>query len=230
MIDSVKQISWIKGSQPIQLFKHLPKIKAGFYGKQPQPDSLVDINQVHGCNIVEYSENAEQPAADGIFTSKPQTKIAIKTADCLPVLLAHKDQPFVMALHAGWKGLCKRIIQQASLKITESNLQSADFYVSLGPCIGPRSFEVGEEVIEVFLKSYDDFSTAQQNLCISKGSEQKWFLDLAMAASLELLGQGYKAEQISAYRNCTFTEEQAWHSYRKGAKSGDRNYSWIMIQ
>ena len=72
------------------------------------------------------SSAAEQQAAlegiDALITDQARLCIGVSTADCVPVLLADKDQRVVAAIHAGWRGtqagiaanavetMCRRLI------------------------------------------------------------------------------------------------------------------------
>lgn len=233
MIKSIQRIQWLKGNQPAVPFGSFSKVEAAFNGHSPLAGPYVQTKQVHGSKIVAANictNSATKPEADGLYTSIAKTKIAVKTADCLPLLFCHINQNFVMALHIGWKGLCKRIIGKSFKILEEHDIHPRDMYAAFGPCISPQSFEVGEEVVEVFLDSYLDFSSTQQNLCLTKGVGKKWFLDMSMAGCIELLDQDYDAAKIHVFRNCTVTEKKSWHSYRRGAIAHERNYSWIMIK
>src|SRR4051812_34371530 len=75
--------------------------------------------QVHGTTILEAhpersrADLAEKAPADGIFTRTFGERIAVKTADCLPVLIADEARSVVMAVHAGWRGLTAGILPLA---------------------------------------------------------------------------------------------------------------------
>ena len=72
---------------------------------------------------------------------------AVRTADCLPIFLTNLQGSFVALIHAGWKGLLNGVIEKTIDKISSSS----EIIVWLGPCIGQESFEVGNDVYDLFI-------------------------------------------------------------------------------
>lgn len=232
ILDQIKQIQWRHPqTEPIISFKDLKHIEAGFTGRSTFKQPYEDLNQVHGNRIIRAGSKQEH--ADGIYTEEENLLLAIKTADCLPILFAHKNKRFVMGLHVGWRGLCDRIILSGAQLLKKMNYPLEEFCVALGPCISLKNFEVGLEVFEKFENNFMDFNTSQKNLCWQKGKQDKWHLDLSMAAAIELLVLGFQPELIEACKNCTYDEHQNWYSYRRSEKlsaTKNRNYAWIKIK
>ena len=56
--------------------------------------------------------------ADAIITNQKRLPIAVLTADCVPLLLYDSKEKIIAAIHAGWKGAFKGIINKkiSSLK------------------------------------------------------------------------------------------------------------------
>src|SRR3989338_1062713 len=96
-------------------------IKAFTVTKQ---DALADLPplkflyQVHGCEVIDALMQQESTQADGIYTTQYNTPCAIKTADCLAILLCNTTGTEISALHAGWRGLSKNIIAEGLKKFT----------------------------------------------------------------------------------------------------------------
>ena len=125
-------------------------------GEQP-----VYLSQVHGVASVELRECAPPGVleADACTSATPGVVCTIRVADCLPVLFTDRDGRAVGAAHAGWRGLAQGVLescftQYASL-LPQSGQSAATVAANtlawLGPCIGPKAFEVGPEVREVFV-------------------------------------------------------------------------------
>ncbi len=130
------------------------------------------LKQVHGTHVVEavadlscVSLKAKNPAtkpdavieADGAWTNERLLPLAVLTADCLPVVLAtgahnplSAQQKKVAAVHAGWRGMAAGILQTA---IESMDAQPKSIAAWLGPAIGPRAFEVGQDVYDAFASS-----------------------------------------------------------------------------
>ncbi|MDO4795247.1 MAG: peptidoglycan editing factor PgeF [Brachymonas sp.] len=194
----------------------------------------VFLQQVHGVEVAELSASSaqgEQPlVADASCTQTPGVACTILVADCLPVLICHAQQRVVGAAHAGWRSLAG----QQGRGVLEQLLQhlralcpaaSADGWLAwLGPCIGPRAFEVGNEVRAAFVETQPEAATCfvAQPATGSADQPSKWLADLAGLARLRLAALGVPA----VYGNdgsadwCTFSQAQRFFSYRRDGASG----------
>lgn len=222
----LEQIHVEDGNQVMSSWSALG-IKHGFLGVDQELPELNSCNQVHGVAIAEASEHTSfrssaKPDADGVFTRNEGELVAVKTADCVPVLF--HNPKMVMAVHAGWKGLRSGILSQA-LKVFGDSKP----LVAIGPHISSHSFEVGPEVLFEFSNS-KQFATDLQ-LChiSSKGHGDRWHLDLGIASVFSLINAGAKAENISLMRTCTKLNPNEWHSYRRDGLKAGRNWSWISL-
>ena len=104
--------------------------------------------QVHSANVV-YVKDAGRPAdTDAVYTDVPGLCVAVKTADCIPVLLyAKQEHPVVAAVHAGWRGTVSRIVCRTLEEMAAHGLitSASDCGAIIGPGISQASFEVGDE-------------------------------------------------------------------------------------
>jgi YfiH family protein len=90
-------------------------------------------------------------AGDALVTSEPGVILSIRTADCLPVLLADRRRRVIAAIHAGWRGALARVIEKTVGELRRlSGSRPEDLVAVLGPAIGRCCYEVGEEVIDAF--------------------------------------------------------------------------------
>jgi len=171
------------------------------------PSAPVWLKQVHGIEVVDAAlcEEGAPPQADAAFTREAGVVCAVMAADCMPVLLASRDGGAVAAAHAGWRGLCAGVIEQtiAAMRTPGSELQAY-----LGPAIGPRAYEVGEEVRDAFLAR--DAGAAHAFTAARPGH---WLLDLYAIARQRLASQGVTSVHGGAY--CTFSEPERFFSFRR---------------
>lgn len=112
--------------------------------------------QVHGTLI----EWVDAPVgfdleADGLLTGEADLLVGIRTADCLPILVAHRTEPLAGAVHGGWRGLSGGILDALAGRIAERGLGIGDCKAFIGPGIGPCCYEVGAEVGERFGRHFD---------------------------------------------------------------------------
>jgi YfiH family protein len=194
------------------------------------PAKGCQLKQVHGARLVEIKKGADPqalPEADGLWTREPGLCIAVKTADCVPVLIYHPQ--LVMAIHAGWRGLAQDILGVGCQVLEQEGIPLSACKVGIGACIGLDSFEIGPEVIEGMRRGayrLDDESFAWAS---SKGQGDRWHLDLALLSALRLRKAGFQPEQLSVIRSCTRKNPMIWHSFRRDGQRAGRNWSWIRI-
>jgi polyphenol oxidase len=199
------------------------------------------VRQVHGIDAIEATEatlfpNNQRPPGDAIYT-RTASAIAVKTADCLPVLIASSQTNFAMAIHAGWRGLTSLILFNA-LKIYSQFSKIEEILIGIGPAISSNAFEVGPEVIKCIRDPKMRLGEAGAALAINKGKPGKWHVDLQLAAVLQFYLAGVKPHHIEVIRSCTRDETSpsdagqsiathVWHSYRRDGQTCGSNWSWI---
>ncbi len=120
-------------------------------------NEVASVKQVHGSKVVRVEQPGIAGEADALITATAGLILGIKTADCLPVLLADMKQRVVAAVHAGWRGTAKDIAGE-TIRAMQENFKTnpTDLLVALGPSIGECCFEVGAEVA----REFTDFNPA----------------------------------------------------------------------
>jgi polyphenol oxidase len=174
------------------------------------PDEPVWLRQVHGTAVIDADLKMNRPQADAAVARKIATVCAVMAADCMPVLLADDSGGVVAAAHAGWRGLCAGVIEAA---IDAMRVPPASVIAWLGPAIGPRVYEVGEEVRAAFLER--DAAAATAFVATRPGH---WLLDLYAVARQRLarLGVG----RVYGGGLCTYSDPERFYSYRRERASG----------
>jgi YfiH family protein len=238
LIEALKLARWSPGSDTSVLLSSLG-ISHGVLGRSAPEFRLSEllphhVTQVHGNEIVKASkktahESDERPAGDGIY-SDDGIAVAIKTADCLPVLLATQDGQWVAAIHAGWRGFTKGIILNA-LRTARVQNPGKNLVAVIGPSISRERFEVGPEVVDALFDSSCELSEVSVHLCTSKGARDRWHIDLSLAAACQMILAGVDPSAIEVLQSCTVTEHSGqhprWHSYRRDGKPCGSNWTWI---
>lgn len=110
--------------------------------------------QVHGTEVA-WVEGAGEMEADGLLTQSPGLMIGVRTADCLPILVANRVQKIVAAAHAGWRGLAGGILEHLARAIADGGGRLDECVLFLGPAIGPCCYEVEQEVGQRFGGHYN---------------------------------------------------------------------------
>jgi len=106
------------------------------------------VAQVHGTAVVDAARATPDAEADGVVTQSPGEVCAVMTADCLPVLLSDRAGRSVAIAHAGWRGLSGGIVENV---VRAMGVPSRDIIAYIGPGIGARRYEVGEDVRKAFV-------------------------------------------------------------------------------
>ncbi len=145
------------------------------------------------------------PVGDGLVTSRIGLALVVLGADCLPILLWHRDGTAVAAAHAGWRGLVGGVIERTVEALGDPARSAA----AIGPAIGPARYRVGADVRERFAARFGDEVVAGEAV------------DLAAAARVALRAAGLPDSSIHAIEACTYDEPDRFYSYRRdGAETG----------
>lgn len=89
--------------------------------------------------------------ADGVVTDRPGIILGITTADCMPVLLADEKHGVIGAAHAGWRGALAGVIENTVKVMLEKGAAVEDITAAAGPCLQKESFEVQNDMRNLFL-------------------------------------------------------------------------------
>lgn len=169
------------------------------------------LNQVHGNAVIRISKNGckDIPEGDAAYTNCANTPLVIMTADCLPVLLASDDGQELAAVHCGWRSLASDILAKV---LAEFKTPKHQIHAWLGPAIGPKAFEVGEDVRASMLAQSPALDSAFHP------QQAKYLADIYLIASQQLRRHG--VESISGGGECTFYQPNDYFSYRRDGKTG----------
>lgn len=167
------------------------------------------LEQTHSTRVVKAM--ATDNNADAAYTTKTKQVCSILTADCLPILVCDKQGSCVAAVHAGWRGLLSGIIENSlqALAIKPENL-----LVWLGPAIGPKAFEVGDDVRQPFI----DKNPMHENAFYPALQPGKWFADIYKLATN--VCHGLDITQLYGGSYCTYTDKQRFFSFRRDGQTG----------
>ena len=175
------------------------------------PSEPVWTNQTHSNICIDAELTKTIIDADASYTSKAGIVCGIMTADCLPVFVSKKDGTMVGLAHVGWRGLISGVIENL---IKSFNSEGSKLLVHLGPAISKDSFEVGEELMRLYLSKNFNFER-----CFTIRNK-KYYLDLYDAAKVIL--EDFQIKSISGGDRCTFQESIDFFSYRRDGKNSGR--------
>ena len=167
------------------------------------------LQQVHGIAVAP-ADPGLVATADASWTATPGIACAAMTADCLPALFCNRAGTRVAAAHAGWRGLAAGVLEAT---LDTLDVPAEDVLVWLGPAIGPKAFEVGPEVREVFINQLPEAAEA----FLPSDNAGKFMADIYMLARLRLAERGVTAVYGGGF--CTVTDPR-FFSYRRASRTG----------
>lgn len=183
-------------------------------GSSPVPPrAVIGMQQVHGARIavVEQERDAVLAGCDGLVTDRAGIALAVRTADCLPLVLFDPSRRVLGAAHAGWRGLKAGIAGRLAQTVGPGELWAA-----VGPGIGPCCYAVGPEFEGWFPGHLKDGARGR---C----------LDLAGVAAAQLREAGVPPERIFAAPWCSSCERDLCSSYRREGQSAGRMVTCAMM-
>lgn len=178
------------------------------------------LKQVHGTDLIHLDDWRPGIAADAAWTDRPDQVAAILTADCLPVLLAHRSDPLVAAIHAGWRGLAAGILGQS---VAALPTLPDELVAWIGPGISQAAYEVGEPVRDAFMAR--DRALAR---FFQPGRAGHFQADLKAIAARLLIEAGVRDVQDAGL--CTAADPARFYSYRRDQGRTGRQASLIWIR
>ena len=177
-------------------------------------ENLATIKQIHSAIVV----NADGRCGilgqgDALLEDRPGAVVAVKTADCMPILLVDDEHRAVAAVHAGWRGTAAHIVPAAVTAMRETfGTNPTGLHAAIGPGIGKCCYEVGPEVAVQF------------------GEQGRAHISLSDANRTQLLAAGVTPERIYASNLCTMCLAEEFHSFRRDADAAGRLYSFAGIR
>jgi uncharacterized protein, YfiH family len=175
--------------------------------------TLATAWQVHGCDvkIVRSLEEAADgnEKFDALCSNLEKILVGVKTADCVPVLIADPKNGAFAAVHAGWRGTVESIAVKAIGKMRENfGSDPKDFFCAIGPA-AVCNYEIGQDVIDAFNQK---FPGAEHLFTPTR--EGHAFVDLHRANFEQLVSAGVSPEKTFTAPFCTLERTDLFFSYR----------------
>ena len=190
-------------------------------------NNIVILYQVHSSKFhVIKKVPKKKIIGDALITKEKNLPIGILTADCAPILLLDEKKKIIAAIHSGWKGAFKNIIIKVIRKFLKLGSKKKDIIAVIGPTIGQKSYEVGNEFKDKFIKKN------RKNQIFFKIKQNRIYFDLSKFIYNQLISFGIF--KIDVINKDTFDKKNNFFSARRSLKRNEtdygRNISVIMLK
>jgi len=189
--------------------------------------TVVPTQQVHSDRIhfVDRPDEAA-PVGDALATDLSGVFLVIRTADCLPILLADEKRRVVAALHCGWRGTALRLAEKAAAALrARYGTEPSDLLAAFGPCIRKSCYEVGEDV----RRRFEDEGLKLDGLTPHPSRPDKYLLDLQAANRSQLLRAGLDPGNMNFLGECPHCRPDM-SSYRREGKAAGRMLAFVGLR
>jgi YfiH family protein len=191
---------------------------------------LLSVKQVHGTDALvvdrPLTESDQFPGGwDALVTDQPGVTVAVRTADCVPVLVHDPGRRVVAAIHAGWRGAVAGIVPKTiALMATRFGSMRSDLRISIGPSAGPCCYEVDDPVLEYLRVGLPDWQSVVRGY---RGHKAR--LDLKALIRRQVEELGVSSLSVSAVNLCTICNDQLFYSYRREGRVNGTMVSGITL-
>lgn len=213
------------GDEPHTVQQNL-ELAAGVLGLSAA--HLYFLSQVHGSACV-VAAGDEPPSefvkreGDIVKSSNPNLAAAVRSADCVPILLADRVSGAVAAIHAGWRGVARGAIEAGIDCLVAPGQSRAELVAAIGPHISSEAFEVSEEVAL-------ELAAASPDPDVVERSRARPHVDLRRIAVAKLVAAGIPRHAVDSLPGCTFLNEADFFSFRRDGKNSGRHLSAIVAR
>lgn len=187
-------------------------------------EKIVTPYQVHGTQCLSVSAEgtySKRPEGDALVTDIPGFGIGVLTADCAPVIFAGQKpggEPVIGIAHAGWKGALAGVLDSTIESLKALGADAGSIRAAIGPCIGPRSYQVREDFRAQFLKQ----DKGSERFFKSGREPDQFYFDLAGYCASRL--NAASIDNIFICDADTYSESAIYFSYRRSCHNNEADY------
>jgi purine-nucleoside/S-methyl-5'-thioadenosine phosphorylase / adenosine deaminase len=188
-------------------------------------DRLATCRQIHSASVVAVSrpwQRQDAPRADGMVTRVPGVALGVLAADCAPILFHDPAARIIGAAHGGWRGAFAGIAEATIAAMEALGAERQRVRAAIGPCIGPRSYEVGPEfprpIVAEDVEAAVYFAPARH--------PGRWLFDLSGYIAHRLARYGVALIERAA--RDTLDEAEDFFSYRRACLHGEPVYGRVL--
>ncbi len=186
---------------------------------------FASAKQIHSCRVeyVTAETAAGDFACDGFVTDRAGVPLAVKSADCVPILLYDGGAGVAAAVHAGWRGTAGGIASVAVARMCTLGAEPQRIRAAIGPAVCGGCFAVGEDFAEQFSalsESSPDEITREHSARLAdefivRGADGRLHCDLCSVNARLLSLAGVSPSHIDRADICTKEHKDEFWSHRR---------------
>ena len=210
-----------------------PRLARGLADALGAPSARIALSrQVHGRHILVVDGATLLPGngpigeGDALATQERNVLLGIQSADCVPILLADTEGPWIAAVHAGWRGTAARILDAVLELLEAKGVPASRLVAAIGPCISQGRYEVGPEVVEALAAGHARLDVPAG--AVRPGRHDRSHVDVAAFNKALLAGRGLSSGSILDAALCTAERLDLFPSYRRDGKGAGRIVTGIV--
>lgn len=219
-------LSYTRGDDPAHVDENYRRIAAAIGVK---PEHMVCTHQTHTTNVrIVTREDAgkgvtrekDYTDVDGLITNVPGICLVTFYADCVPLYFVDPVKKVIGLSHSGWRGTVGKI-GKVTVELMQKTYGSdpKDILAAIGPSICQDCYEVSEDVIVKFQKSFEEKYWPELFYQKENG---KYQLNLWKANELVFEEAGILKKHIAVTNVCTHCNPDILFSHRTtGNKRGN---------
>ncbi|KXJ97915.1 MAG: Laccase domain protein YfiH, partial [Nitrospira sp. OLB3] len=191
---------------------------------------MLSVKQVHGTDALVVDQPLGEGVSfdggwDALVTDQPGVVVAVRTADCVPVLLHDPARRVVAAVHAGWRGAMAGIVPRTvALLVERFGATPEHIRMAIGPSAGSCCYEVDAPVLARLREVFSDWRSV-----VTPVGTEKAHLDLRAFVRRQALAHGLVEERIATVNACTICHPDLFFSYRREGVVRDTMVSGIAL-
>jgi YfiH family protein len=188
-------------------------------------DAVLIESEAKARSLAEFSRGdaAGLPTADALLSRMSGFFLGVKTADCLPILVADPKTKAFAAIHAGWRGTVDRVTQKSVQRLRDNfGVDPGSCVAAIGPAACGLCYQVGRDVIQRFKAEFDyaDVLLKELNETGRHTLEPQALLDIPAANVHQLADAGLSLANIHVAPYCTMHHNDLLFSHRREGQGG----------
>lgn len=192
---------------------------------------LIVLGQIHSVNIHFYDKKngmmiQKVEDVDGIITDQKNVALAVRNADCLPIIFVDLHRGLIGISHQGWRGSLKKMAVKMIDAFTAHGSKKEHIYLALGPAIGACCYDITDDQYYQFMEEFNEY---EERIFHFEGGKRH--LNLSLLNYLQLCDADIAKSHIDFFPFCTKCDSKHFYSFRRGRdkkESFGNMFSFVM--